>query len=189
MTQYVGTWSTPSPTPEPTTSETQEATNTPTPTETPIPDVDLVVYVVDEQGTVYGIRNSTGSLEGKIALNATGVRTSPLVNVQTLDFITDHPFVVFGADDGYVYIAALDGTTPCTNGVDNAWEGLEGGGARVSVGASVRSSPAVAADGTIYVTTADGLLHAIGPEEDAIDACETWTPTPTSTPTATETPT
>jgi outer membrane protein assembly factor BamB len=187
--QYVGTEPTATPTSESTPNATPEVTNTPTPTETPLSTIEVVVYVVDEEGTVYGIRESTGLLEAKIALHVTGVSTSPVVNTQAVELTGVNPFVVFGSEDGYVYVTALDGGRPCTNSGENQWEVLEGGGARVSVGSAVRSSPAIGLDGTIYVTTADGQLHAIGPAPDAtVAACITFTPTPTATRTATETP-
>ena len=186
--QYVGIEATVTPAPESTPEDPTAPTSTPTPTATPVSVTDLVVYVVDDKGTVYGIRSSTGRSEGHIALNVAGVTTSPAVNSQTTGLTAVNPFVVFGGDDGYIYVTTLDGERPCTNSGDNHWEDLEGGGARAPVIAAVRSSPIIGGDGTIYVTTVDGYLHAIGPPPDGTVACTTWTPTPTSTPTPTETP-
>jgi len=180
---------------EPTATPTVESTpdmtpqQSPTPTPTPETAVDIVVYVVDEVGTLYGVRDSTGRLEGSVATGASGVDTSPAISPQSIATTSTHPFVIFGAADGFVYATTLFGDQPCTDCEDRQWEAAPGRGGRISVGAAVLSSPAIARDGTIYVTTEEGVLRAIGSPASGADHTATPTPTPTPTPTATPIPT
>jgi outer membrane protein assembly factor BamB len=184
MSQYVELKPTVIPTPESTPGETPEAT--PTPTATPETSLDTVVYVVDEQGTLYGIRDSSGHLEGKVVTGATGINTSPAIAPQTgSSTTTTPPFLVFGGADGFIYATTLDGGQPCADCEDVRWESLGGAGARLSVGAPVMCSPVIGDDGTIYVTIAEGRLLAIGEPPTTTALTRTPSPTPTATPTPT----
>lgn len=178
--QFVPIRSTPTPVVTPTSDAGSE--NTPTPTPTPVTFIDTVVYVVDEEGTVYGIRDSSGALEGSVATGARGVEGSPTLASNSGDGSPIYPFVVFGDAEGFVYATTLRGEPPCAECEESHWEPVPGGGARVGLGTAVVGSPVIGRDGTIYVTTADGLLYAIG--APPTEAEPTATATPQRTPSA-----
>jgi hypothetical protein len=141
---------------------------------------------VDEEGTLYGVRDSTGHVEGKVVTGARGINTSPAIAPYAASSTTTTtPFLVFGGADGFVYATTLDGEQPCADCEDVQWESLGAAGARLSVGAPVMCSPVIADDGTIYVTTAEGRLLAIGAPTTPIAVTQTPSPTPTATPTPT----
>jgi len=135
--------------------------------------IDTIVYVVDDSGTVYGVRDTTGELfvfrdsddnaikkPALLRLMANGVSTSPVLSSDV--------YIVFASDDGYVYAVQVNTdvteTRPCWDCSDAQWETLQpDGGGRVKVSSSpIRSSPIIDDDGTIYVTADDGVLYAIG---------------------------
>lgn len=163
------------PTPQPTPDATQESTPTATPT---VSTSDVVIYVVDDAGTLYGIRDSTGALEGRLQLTGSAPVGSPAVSSDL--------FVIIGDESGILSGATLDGTPPCVECEDSRWQaGPDGLGGQLSLGSEILSSPVIAEDGTIYLTTADGRLHAIG---SPLASEPTETPTPTGSPTPSSTP-
>jgi outer membrane protein assembly factor BamB len=213
----------------------------PTPTPTPEITLEVIVYTVDERGTVYGVRDEDGTVlryrdsedvvhEARVNLPepASGVVSSPAISS---DF-----FVIFGTDDGFLYARRFDGGVPCDPSqcsgsneacttdadcddnqacevqdecADNRWstcslrhcaadasvscevnadctsagvdppcdarfcsvdedcplatsgESCQREG-RLDLGSPIRSSPALDTEGTIFVTTDDGFLYAIG---------------------------
>jgi outer membrane protein assembly factor BamB len=184
MSQSVEIEPTVTPTPASTPLETPAAS--PTPTYTPETTIDTIVYVVDVDGALYGIRDSTGRLAGKVLTGAAGVSTSPAVAAQVATTTeSSFPFVVFGAADGFLYATTLSGEQPCADCDEVRWESIAGAGARLPVGAPVMSSPVIGDDGTIYITTAAGRLLAIGATPNVVVRTHTPTPTPTATPTPT----
>ena len=97
------------------------------------------LYVTSESGTVYALDSRTAALRWMVPVGAT-VHSSPAVAVDATS-----ETVVFGADDGMLY-AVRDGQI--------IWS--------VALGSPIgTSSPAIAADGTIFVGTADGVLYAV----------------------------
>lgn len=88
----------------------QSPTISATPTSTPTPTTRVisepVVYVVDEEGILYGIRGTTGALEGQVDLGAYRVRLSPAISS---DF-----FAVVADEEGFLYARRIDGRSPCT---------------------------------------------------------------------------
>ncbi len=166
---------------------------------------ETVVYVVDERGTLYGIRESNGQLavfnrcsgseenltctpdscdpdegtcgeedrlcsvskdscmpdsclpdngtcvgrQAKVAVFSGGplaVRTSPA--------ISSDMFAVVGSDDGRVCARQLDGTIPQTDETDTPWAN---GCISIPDSQETVSSPVIDREGTIYVTTDNGL--------------------------------
>ncbi len=131
---------------------TATVTPGPSPSPTPTTVLDTVVFAVDQKGTLYGIRDGTGQEVGRTPIDDTQptVRSSPTISTDL--------FVVVVGDDGRLYASNLDGSPPCESCEgENQWPG------GIDVGAEIRSSPVINADGTIYVTAADGCVYAIGP--------------------------
>ncbi len=156
------------------------------------PTFESVVYVVDERGATYGIRGPTGTLleqqvcsvsrefcsshadpcpsgqtccsqadgDGTCSVEVattqlvtgTAIRSSPAVSADL--------YVVVGTEDGRVCAKQPTGLAPTGAGWQN-------GCVTVREQHAVRSSPVIATRvgddfGTIYVTTDDGFLYAIG---------------------------
>jgi Cys-rich repeat protein len=146
-------------------------------TENDVTQLETIVDVVDDEGTVYGIRDTTGSIvsllrcsesndqcasdadcpsgqtcearEGMVDLTseAVGVTGSPIVSADS--------FIVAGTVDGRVCARRLDGTVP-GEGSDPQTAAWESGCVDVGPG-PVESSPVIDLDGVIYVTMNDGL--------------------------------
>jgi outer membrane protein assembly factor BamB len=97
------------------------------------------LYLVSEAGTVYALDSRTAALRWMVSVGA-AVHSAPAVAVDATG-----ETVVFGADDGMLY-AVRDG--------EILWS--------VPLGAAVgTSSPSIAADGTIFIGTSDGVLFAV----------------------------
>lgn len=136
---------------------------------------DTAIDVVDADGTLYGIRDTTGALatfqrcsgsnsnadcdddgdcsggetcEERIALRP--MWSGGRISVTSSPAISADFFVIVGTAEGLVCARRLDGTVPD----DTAWES---GCISVEDGAPIRSSPIVDANGDIYVTTDSGL--------------------------------
>lgn len=128
----------------------------PTPTPTPPTTFDTVVYAIDTNGTLYGVRDQTGQLIVDppvfVAGSPPGVESSPVLSGDV--------YVVVVGTDGRLYASTIDGTSPCNPPTGTPtpskceWP--------VSVGAPFVSSPILNTDGRIYVTAADGFLYLIG---------------------------
>jgi outer membrane protein assembly factor BamB len=151
-------------------------TATPSGTPTPAIKQDVLVYAVDQRGTVYGVRDSDGTLEADPPFDtgASEVQTSPVVSSDL--------FVVFGTTGGRLHAWTITGEKPAAA---DAWPidlGEQTG--RVL---AVRSSPSIDRDGTVYVTGDDGFLYGIGGATVTATSRPTRTPTPSSPPTATPT--
>jgi outer membrane protein assembly factor BamB len=72
----------------------------------------------------------------------------PIVSSPAVATGGPEPVIVVGSNDGNVYFVLDDGATPTLM-------------ATFPIGAAVRSSPAIGADGTVYVGADDGRLYAI----------------------------
>lgn len=97
------------------------------------------LYLVSEFGNVYALDSHTAALRWTVTVGAP-VHSAPAVAVDATG-----ETLVFGADDGMLY-AVRDGQV--------LWS--------VPLGASVgTSSPSIAADGTIFIGTSDGVLFSI----------------------------
>ncbi|MFQ5665519.1 MAG: PQQ-binding-like beta-propeller repeat protein [Candidatus Binatia bacterium] len=100
------------------------------------------LYVGSDDGNLYAIRTDKGRIDWSFPTGA-AIVSSPAVATGGAQ-----PVVVVGSNDGNVYFIRDEGTT----------------GAAIetfSIGAPVRSSPAIGSDGTIYVGADDGRLYAI----------------------------
>ena len=97
------------------------------------------LYLVSEAGNVYALDSRTGTLRWAVAVG-TAVHSAPALAVDATG-----ETLVFGADDGMLY-AVRDGQLLWT----------------VPLGGSVgTSSPSIAADGTIFIGTSDGVLYSV----------------------------
>jgi outer membrane protein assembly factor BamB len=107
------------------------------------------LYFGSDDGNVYAVNKSTGSKSTGHAdwTFPTGARvfSSPAVATST----GSPAIVVIGSDDGNVYFLEDNGTSVTLL-------------ATFSIGAPVRSSPAIDSDGTVYVGADDGRVYAIG---------------------------
>jgi outer membrane protein assembly factor BamB len=107
------------------------------------------LYFGSDDGNVYAVNKSTGSKSTGHAdwTFPTGARvfSSPAVATNP----GSPAIVVIGSDDGNVYFLEDNGTSVTLL-------------ATFSIGAPVRSSPAIDSDGTVYVGADDGRVYAVG---------------------------
>lgn len=102
---------------------------------------DGTIYVATDQGTMYAIRPD--------ATEKWRYTVDPFSPISGSAVIARDGGIVFGADNGYVYKLNPD------NGQ------LMSGWPLLVSGAGIASTPAVCADGVIYVTADDDVLHAL----------------------------
>ena len=146
-------------------------------TENDVTQLETIVHVVDNEGTAYGIRDSTGTIVSLLRCSESNDQcttdtdcpsgqtcetregmvdlTSEAVEVADSPVISADSFLVAGTGDGRVCARRLDGTVPGQdlNQQTTTWES-----GCVDVGAGpVRSSPVIDLNGVIYVTMNDGL--------------------------------
>ncbi len=139
--------------------------------------IEPVVYVVDQTGLLYGLRDSSGLELVEKLCSGTGddisctfpedcpsgqtcdappvplPLTTGTVPVESSPAIAGDLFAVVGSADGRLCARALDGTVPD----DPAWQS-----GCINVGnGNPLSSPVIDRDGNIYVTS-NGVLYAIG---------------------------
>jgi len=126
------------------------------------------LYFGSDDGNLYAVDTGTGDINWNFQTGAEVV-SSPAV---ATDPDGGAPIVVFGSNDGNVYFVQDNGTSP---------QGL----LKFTIGAPVRSSPAIGTDGTVYVGADDGRVYAIGQPLSAPTPAGSATPQPTPTPTAT----
>ncbi len=100
------------------------------------------LYFGSDDGNLYAI-DSNGSLLWTFATHG-AIVSSPAVATDTAQSTTT---IVVGSNDGNVYF------------VDD--NGGSAAGVPVPIGAPIRSSPAIASDGTVYVGADDGRVYAI----------------------------
>jgi outer membrane protein assembly factor BamB len=131
---------TPTPTVPPAVTTTATATATPIPLEAPI-------FGITNSGTLVVVVAPTGDVispTGPLPISG-AVVSSPA--------LSSDGFLVFGTDDGMLYVVNTATALPPSDG----WP------VPLTTGASIRSSPAIGPDGTIYVGADDGRLYAVGP--------------------------
>lgn len=132
---------------------------------------------IDSSGNVYVVTNGqfmdfgrmfalspTGSLRWSYAAVAISDSSSPALSANNV--------VYYGGGDELLYALDTDAGTPC-------WAYWTHG--------HIIASPAIGADGRIYLGSTDGAFYVLGPSEPT--ETPTISPTPTVTPTATSTPT
>jgi len=107
------------------------------------------VYLASTDGNLYAVDSTSGTLRAVFSVpTGASIQSSPAVahdgNLTT---------VVFGADDGVVYRVVDEGSS-----FSQRWRFP----ADTELGSIGRSSPAIGADGTVYVGTDDGHVYAIG---------------------------
>jgi outer membrane protein assembly factor BamB len=135
--------------------EIPTATPTPTPTILPVADT---VFAVTKLGAVVAI--DAGSGQTKMLTNAPPPIAGPMISSPAL---SNDSFLVFGSNDGKLYAVntatgqppdvCVLSSTPCP------WPVQLTTGVPMS---PIRSSPAIAADGTVFVGADDGNLYAVG---------------------------
>jgi outer membrane protein assembly factor BamB len=107
------------------------------------------LYFGSDDGNVYAVNTTTGSTSTEQAdwtfHTEAGVFSSPAVATNA----GSPAIVVIGSDDGNVYFLEDDGPSVTLL-------------ATFSIGAPIRSSPAIDSDGTVYVGADDGRVYAIG---------------------------
>jgi outer membrane protein assembly factor BamB len=135
------------------------------------------LYFGSDDGYLYAIDKCTGALAWRFATGGE-ILSSPAVAIITSESVqpvtcssgspvVHERIVVVGSDDGNVYFVEDDDTSvPLLVAV-------------FSIGAPVRSSPAIGGDGTVYVGANDGRVYAIGASPS---------PTPTASPSPTPVP-
>jgi outer membrane protein assembly factor BamB len=100
------------------------------------------LYVGSDDGNLYAVDTTSGSLVWSFA-TGDAVTSSPAVALGD-----GQPVIVVGSNDGNLYFIRDDGDSPTAI-------------ATFPIGAPVRSSPALGADGTVYVGADDGRVYAI----------------------------
>jgi outer membrane protein assembly factor BamB len=103
------------------------------------------LYFGSDDHNLYACDSETGALIWTLVTDG-AIESSPAV--ATGAQADDPTVVVVGSDDGNVYFVEDDGTTAPPV-------------ATFAVGAPVRSSPAIDADGTVYVGADNGTVYAI----------------------------
>jgi outer membrane protein assembly factor BamB len=101
------------------------------------------LYVGSDDGNLYAVNGNTGAVVWAFPTGG-AIVSSPAVAVGSTQ-----PVIVVGSNDGNVYFVVDSGALPTQM-------------AEFPIGAAVRSSPALGADGTDYVGADDGRLYAIG---------------------------
>jgi outer membrane protein assembly factor BamB len=100
------------------------------------------LYVGSNDGKLYAVDATTGTVAWAFPTDG------PIVSSPAVATGGPEPVIVVGSNDGNVYFVLDDGATPTLM-------------ATFPIGAAVRSSPAIGADGTVYVGADDGRLYAI----------------------------
>lgn len=152
---------TPTPTPTvpivPTLHPGEIPTATPTPTPTLVPLTENV-FAVTKAGTVVVIDAATGLT--KPLVNPLPAIAGPVISSPAL---SNDAFLVFGSADGKLYaVDTATGASPntsCTFGASNCGWPVQL--TQSSMPQAIRTSPAIAANGTIFVGADDGNLYQI----------------------------
>jgi outer membrane protein assembly factor BamB len=100
------------------------------------------LYVGSDDGNLYAVDATTGAIVWAFQTGAEIVSSPAVATGAT------QPIIVVGSNDGNVYFVADAGTSATATAV-------------FSIGAPVRSSPAIGSDGTVYVGADDGRVYAI----------------------------
>lgn len=100
------------------------------------------LYVGSDDGNLYAVDATSGAVVWAFPTGGS-IISSPAVATGGAQ-----PVIVVGSDDGNVHFVLDAGTSAASM-------------ATFSIGAAVRSSPAIGADGTVYVGADDGRLYAI----------------------------
>jgi len=107
------------------------------------------VYLASTDGNLYAVDSTSGTLRAVFSVpTGASIQSSPAV-AHDGSLTT----VVFGADDGVVYRVVDEGSS-----FSQRWRFP----ADTELGSIGRSSPAIGADGTVYVGSDDGHVYAVG---------------------------
>jgi outer membrane protein assembly factor BamB len=109
------------------------------------------LYVGSDDGKLYAVNGNTGAIAWSFQTNG------PIVSSPAVATGGAQPVIVVGSNDGKVYFVLDDGSEPREMAVFETIGKKADGTAY-----AVRSSPAIGADGTVYVGADDGRLYAIG---------------------------
>jgi outer membrane protein assembly factor BamB len=118
------------------------------------------LYVASVDGELYAIETATGLVKWHVGTGA-AIQSSPAVAISA----SGTPVIVFGSNDGHVYFVEDSGMEAtvlavCRLGPEFSCE-VET--PATSPPPAVRSSPAIATDGTVIIGADDGRLYAIQP--------------------------
>ena len=100
------------------------------------------LYVGSDDGNLYAVDANSGMVVWSFATNG------PVISSPAVALGGAQPVIVVGSSDGNVYFVLDAGASATAM-------------ATFAIGAPVRSSPAIGADGTVYVGADDGRLYAI----------------------------
>jgi len=100
------------------------------------------LYVGSDDGNLYALDSTTGAMVWSYH-SGDAIQSSPAVATGGAE-----PIIAVGSNDGNLHVVADLGAQPMLV-------------ALVSIGAPVRSSPAIGSDGTLYVGADDGRVYAI----------------------------
>jgi outer membrane protein assembly factor BamB len=100
------------------------------------------LYVGSDDGNLYAVDATKGAVKWSFATDG------PIISSPAVAMGAAEPVIVVGSIDGNVYFVFDEGDSATLM-------------ATFAIGAPVRSSPAIGADGTVYIGADDGRLYAI----------------------------